>query len=120
MLFFWRFVEFLGSDNESSNQVMFMLSCFVLLGSKACPTQAPLSWPGSVHINQQVVPEALALVPLLISVSARVKVYEFYPGATQREAGRPSDSSHNGWPLICLQRRATARDEGSRKFSVHA
>lgn len=116
MLFFWRFVEFLGSDNESSDV---HVVAFGLLGSKACRTQAPLSWPGSVHINQQVVPEALALVPLLVSVSARVRVYEFHPGATQREAGRPSDSSHNGWPLICLQRRAAARDEGSRKFSVH-
>lgn len=83
----------------SMNQVVLVWLCFVLRGSKACLTQAPLRWPCSVHINQQVVAEALAPVSSLISVSARVKVYEFHPGATPREAGRPSDSSHDGWPL---------------------
>lgn len=57
------------------------------------------------------------LVSLLIYVSVHVKVYEFHPGATQRDAGRPSDSSRDGWPLVCLERRATAQDEGSRKFA---
>lgn len=67
-----------------------------------------------MHINQQDVPPALALASSsLIYVSAGVKVLQ---APLRGEAGRPSASSHDGWPLIRLGRRAAARDQGSRKF----
>lgn len=117
MLFFWRFVEFLGSDNESSDVhvVVFCLARKQSLSNPGTAELAGLSAHQSAGCSRSTRTSAFTH----FRVSA-CEVYEFYPGATQREAGRPSDSSHNGWPLIWLQRRATARDEGSRKFSVHA
>lgn len=79
--------------------------------------QTPLSWPGcSAHQS----PGWVTSTRTSVFTHLRVSGCESVLVSTQREAGRPSASSHDGWPLICLGKRAAARDHSSRKFLVHA